>query len=428
MLAATDGPLLGVNAWGDEDPEPTDEPESFIDECDEVATPQEVLTKVEKLAADLVLATLRSEPPATPVPAAAISFTVANVRRDGAVLASTDGPLAAHRVPLSATTTLSLRDPNKRRAERYARIWTMLASSHAHLRRHEKVTQRGLYYLMSGTHSHTSSLFPDPATVNSALLDAVSLVAVSRRSLGVIAAPRGEVGGAMSIREGEDAPWRSLWDESRQISGDIAAIARWEFRGDFRYCLVVEKHSVFHRLFAEERVHARLPCVVVTAKGFPDLATRAFLKRLQTTHPHVPFLGLVDWNPSGVLILGTYRFGGRTSSAVLESSRYALELKWLGLRSTDLATNPARIPLTDLDRAKARTMLRADGVLRSDGPGEGEGADQSDQSARARELTAMCATGFKAEIESLCPGSCGGEGRSLSDYVVEKILRGDYVD
>ena len=34
MLAATDGPLLGVNEWGDEGPEPTDEPEGFIDECD----------------------------------------------------------------------------------------------------------------------------------------------------------------------------------------------------------------------------------------------------------------------------------------------------------------------------------------------------------------------------------------------------------
>ena len=114
MFAATDGPLLGVNAWGDEDPEPTDEPEGFIDECDELATPEEVLTKLEQRAADLVLATLRSDPPATPVPAAAISFTVANVRRDGAVLASSDGPLAAHRVPLSATTTLSL--PPSRRA------------------------------------------------------------------------------------------------------------------------------------------------------------------------------------------------------------------------------------------------------------------------------------------------------------------------
>ena len=58
MFAATDGPLLGVNAWGDEDPEPTDEPEGFIDECDELATPEEVLTKLEQRAADLVLATL----------------------------------------------------------------------------------------------------------------------------------------------------------------------------------------------------------------------------------------------------------------------------------------------------------------------------------------------------------------------------------
>ena len=76
MLAATDGPLLGVNAWDDEGPEPADEPEGFIDECDELATPDEVCRKIEKLSADLVLAVLRSDPPATPVPDAAISFTI----------------------------------------------------------------------------------------------------------------------------------------------------------------------------------------------------------------------------------------------------------------------------------------------------------------------------------------------------------------
>ena len=109
MFAATDGPLLGVNAWGDEDPEPTDEPEGFIDECDELATPEEVLSKPpswNSAPPTWSAATLRSEPPATPVPAAAISFTVANVRRDGAVLASRTDPWRAHRVPLSATTTL----------------------------------------------------------------------------------------------------------------------------------------------------------------------------------------------------------------------------------------------------------------------------------------------------------------------------------
>ena len=217
-----------------------------------------------------------------------------------------------------------------------------------------------------------------------------------------------------------------MYKRQLQIVGDIAAISRWEMRGDFRYVLIVEKHAVFNRLFSEERVHTRLPCVVITAKGFPDLATRAFLKRLQTTHPHVPFLGLVDWNPSGVLILNTYRAGGRTSSSVLESSRYALDVKWLGVRSGDLVTNPASIPLTDLDKSKAKNMLRADGVV---DPGDVLAPTApSNISTRAKELATMCSTGMKAEIESLCPGSAGGQGRSLSDYVLEKVLRGDYAD
>jgi DNA topoisomerase VI subunit A len=45
-----------------------------------------------------------------------------------------------------------------------------------------------------------------------------------------------------------------------------------------RYILVVEKDAVFQRL-VEDRLHERLPLVLVTAKGNPDLATRAFLCR-----------------------------------------------------------------------------------------------------------------------------------------------------
>ena len=56
-------------------------------------------------------------------------------------------------------------------------------------------------------------------------------------------------------------------------------------------------------------------------------------------------------------------------------------------------------------------------------------SSQSMQRESCSGVTAtMCATGMKAEIESLCPGSAGGQGRSLSDYVLEKILRGDYAD
>jgi len=167
-----------------------------------------------------------------------------------------------------------------------------------------------------------------------------------------------------------------------------------------RYILVVEKDCIFQRL-NEDRLADRLPMVLVTAKGMPDLATRAFLckwvcnlgfrvwfllvdadggcimvplgcsavqcsavqcsavqcsavqcsavqcsavqssaaasmrskpahmhtphttpahTRLSVAAPHLPVLGLVDWNPAGVCILATYKFGNPRMG--LEGSRW----------------------------------------------------------------------------------------------------------
>ena len=52
-----------------------------------------------------------------------------------------------------------------------------------------------------------------------------------------------------------------------------------------------------------------VPCVLVTARGMPDLATRAFAARLAASFPRLQPLGLVDYNPAGVVILTTYKYG-----------------------------------------------------------------------------------------------------------------------
>lgn len=49
---------------------------------------------------------------------------------------------------------------------------------------------------------------------------------------------------------------------------------------------------------AEDRFYNKYPCIVITAKGQPDVATRLFLKKLKTTL-HIPVLGLVDSDPYG---------------------------------------------------------------------------------------------------------------------------------
>jgi hypothetical protein len=52
--------------------------------------------------------------------------------------------------------------------------------------------------------------------------------------------------------------------------------------------------------------------------------------QLHTSFPQLPILGLVDWNPSGVSILATYKLGNRRMG--LEAAEYAVpRLAWLGV-------------------------------------------------------------------------------------------------
>jgi hypothetical protein len=80
-----------------------------------------------------------------------------------------------------------------------------------------------------------------------------------------------------------------------------------------RYILVIEKDAIFQRL-AEDRLHERLPLVLVTAKGNPDLATRAFICRCGCVSPpetacgpefcvgneHIPLGCLAVCSPAGI--------------------------------------------------------------------------------------------------------------------------------
>ena len=46
-----------------------------------------------------------------------------------------------------------------------------------------------------------------------------------------------------------------------------------DMRSDAEFILLVEKDAAFMRL-AEDRFYNRFPCVILTAKGQPDVATR----------------------------------------------------------------------------------------------------------------------------------------------------------
>ena len=66
----------------------------------------------------------------------------------------------------------------------------------------------------------------------------------------------------------------------KQISGDTGAILRTQFRTDASAIVVVEKDAIFQRL-TNDRFFDCVPCILITAKGMPDLGTRVFSTPLQ---------------------------------------------------------------------------------------------------------------------------------------------------
>ncbi len=81
--------------------------------------------------------------------------------------------------------------------------------------------------------------------------------------------------------------------------------------GQSRFVLVIEKEGIFSRL-VEDKFWMRLPCVLITGKGFPDLATRAMVHQVSARF-RLPVYGLADCNPFGLALLLTYKFGSAVS-------------------------------------------------------------------------------------------------------------------
>jgi meiotic recombination protein SPO11 len=179
------------------------------------------------------------------------------------------------------------------------------------------------------------------AEVNTAIQDCVALLQVPRACLGITCASRGSVAGRLQLKE--DNAWSDLAASARghAIPGDMAWVASAVLRSDAAYILVVEKDAVFNRLL-QERACERLGAVMITARGQPDLASRAFLARLSALLPHAPVLALVDWNPSGVLILATYRVGSLRMG--LEAGRYRRACALAGGAPRRPRTPPGRRP------------------------------------------------------------------------------------
>lgn len=264
-------------------------------------------------------------------------------------------------------------------------------------------TKRDLYYT-------DVKLFKTQNESDDVLNDVACMVGCTRTSLSVVASEKGIVIGRVQFREAGD-----LIDCTRMGVGGKAIppyIERiTDIKSDAEFILLVEKDAAFMRL-AEDRFYNKYPCIIITAKGQPDVATRLFLKKLKVTLK-IPILGLVDSDPYGLKILSVYMSGSKNMS--YDSGNLTTpDIKWLGVRPSDLdkyqIPEQCRLKMTEHDIKTGKELLEEDFIRKNEG--------------WCKELELMVKNKEKAEIQAL---SNFGFQYLTQEYLPRKLAQGDWL-
>eukprot|EP00003_Mantamonas_plastica_P023537 TRINITY_DN4252_c0_g2_i1.p1 TRINITY_DN4252_c0_g2~~TRINITY_DN4252_c0_g2_i1.p1 ORF type:complete len:520 (+),score=180.71 TRINITY_DN4252_c0_g2_i1:796-2355(+) len=264
-------------------------------------------------------------------------------------------------------------------------------------------TKRDLFYC-------DVKLFKTQGKSDTVLEDTACLLGCTRSSMNVVASEKGVVVGCLRFLEDGDAiDCTRMGVGGKAIPSMIDKIT--DIESDAQFILLVEKDAAFMRL-AEDRFYKKYPCIIITAKGQPDVSTRLFLHKL-VYQLKIPVLGLVDSDPYGLKILSVYASGSKNMA--FDSSHLTTpNIKWLGVRPSDLQKykipKQCQLDMTEKDIQTGKQMLKEDFILKNP--------------EWAKELQWMVKHKVKAEIQSL---SAFGFQYLTEVYLPLKLQNGDWI-
>ena len=204
-----------------------------------------------------------------------------------------------------------------------ARMVVVAAKALTLRRNNEFRNQRDVYYQLRGTPE--IALFSTQEQFYEAITDLASYFGRPRFGLGFVASSKGSFAGAVEVNIG--GTWLRA-DREMSINSDWLTDSPQVRNCGARYVVVVEDDGVFGAL-VQAGFHR--DCVLLTGRGWPDMASRACLHRIATEFDDLPVYGVADWNPDGVGIVLTYKLG--SANLGTESLFYAVpRLQWPCLR------------------------------------------------------------------------------------------------
>ena len=265
------------------------------------------------------------------------------------------------------------------------------------------VTKRDLFYT-------DVKLFRNQKESDAVLDDISCLLGCTRNSLHVVASEKGVVVGKLLYNEdGDEIDCTKMGIGGKAIPSNIDKVAN--LRSEAKFVLLVEKDAAFMRL-AEDRFYNRFPCIIITAKGQPDVATRLFLSKLKRDL-RVPVLALVDADPYGLKIISVYMQGSK-NIAFDSANLTTPDIKWLGVRPSDLdkfqIPEQCRLDMSAKDIETGQHMLTEEFIQQNP--------------EWVKEVQIMLESKTKAEIQAL---SSYGFQYLSEVYLPIKLQEGDWI-
>jgi meiotic recombination protein SPO11 len=253
-------------------------------------------------------------------------------------------------------------------------------------------------------------LFGEQKNSDKTIEDIATMLYTTRNSTHIVASAKGSCIGRLRIRDKNDIiDLEGLGSGGWTISPMLDNIEILE--SDAEFILVVEKDAAMIRL-AEARFWRKYPCIILTAKGAADIATRMFLKHL-SKDLNLPVFSLVDSDPYGHYIHSVYLRGSKRLS--YESPFLATpNIKLLGVLTRDLdkykISKEGRLPMTKMDIKRTKELLNEDFVKKN--------------KEWHKDLSLALKLKVKAEIQVL---SSHGFEFLTETYLPEKLSTGDWI-
>lgn len=266
-----------------------------------------------------------------------------------------------------------------------ARVLRILTESARAIKHTRFLTMRGIYY-------SSPNLFCSQA-VSDRLIDELSRgLELTREDMHLRAAAKGLLFGPATICT---ALGEIVANTVSETSITIHFFYLQQIRTPARFALVVEKDTVFERIvdvFSELRAALGQDFLLITGRGYPDLATRALVNFLHRVE--FPVLGLADGDAHGMAILYNYSYGGisvttirRQATQLQGRALTAPSLIPIGLFSSQIRTTHHGLQVTADDLKLYKRLIA---LLK-----------EQCREEWAREVEALACLGTKYELEEL---------------------------